>query len=307
MYFLNINKPKGMTSFDAIRELRKILKIKQIGHSGTLDPLAHGVMQVGVGGAAKLLDYLDSDKTYVADICFGYVSETFDDEGEKTFIKEPQFTKEELMEALDSFLGKTMQIPPKYSAIKINGKKMCDIARKNSKKDINKEIMPEIPEREINIYSIKLLNFTNNSAKIEVHCTKGTYIRSLANDLGKKLDCGAYLTDLQRTKAGNFDLSDSINLYDLTVKNTIESALKLIESRKINPLDCLPFEKYELNNNEFKRIENGNFIETKCNEIQKKNDEFILLTKDNKLVSLAKISDNLIKPKKFFREMIGEK
>lgn len=279
MYFLNINKPKGITSFDVIRYLRKRLNIKQIGHSGTLDPLASGVMQVAVGYCTKLLDYLDSDKTYVADIKFGYTSETFDEEGEKTFIKTPDFSKEQLIICLNSFLGKTLQTPPKYSAVKINGKKACDLARKNKDDDI------KIAQREIEIYAIKLLDFENDIAKIEVKCKKGTYIRSLVNDLGEKLGCGAHLTDLKRTMAGNFKIESSNNLED--------EVLKLI-----SPLKCIHLEQHPLNDEEFQKILNGNFIVNNTF----KNDDFILLTKDNKLVSIAKISDNLIKPKKIFKE-----
>ena len=157
MYFLNINKPKGITSFDVIRVLRKKLGIKQIGHSGTLDPLASGVLQVGVGNCTKLLDFLNSDKTYIADIKFGFISDTFDDEGQKTFIKEPDFTKEEFLNTLKLFIGKTKQVPPKYSAIKINGKKACDLIRNSQEVVLGK--------REIEIYSIKLLDFTCKKAR----------------------------------------------------------------------------------------------------------------------------------------------
>ncbi len=129
MYFLNINKPKGISSFDVIRILRKKLGIKQIGHSGTLDPLASGVLQIGVGDCTKLLDYLDSDKTYVANIKFGYVTSTFDDEGEKEFVSNPDFSYDDFENVLMTFLGITKQVPPKYSAVKINGKKACDIIR----------------------------------------------------------------------------------------------------------------------------------------------------------------------------------
>lgn len=277
MYFLNINKPKGITSFDVIRSLRKRLNIKQIGHSGTLDPLASGVMQVAVGSATKLLDYLNSDKEYIADIKFGFTTETLDSEAEEVFIANPVFTKDELMDALNSFLGISNQIPPKYSAIKLNGKKLCDIARKNNEENI------EIPSRKIEIYSIELLDFSKEyKAKIKVHCKKGTYIRSLIRDLGEKLNCGAYMTDLIRTKAGNFVIENS-NLVDGD----------LIE---INPLEALLMQTYELNDTEYQKVKNGNFIANlkgfDCNEI--------LLTKNNKLVSIAKISDNQIKPKKVF-------
>ena len=285
MYFLNINKPKGISSFDCIRILRKKLGIKAIGHSGTLDPLASGVMQIAVGSATKLLDYLDSDKTYIADIEFGYISSTMDDEGEKTFISKPNFSKTKLKEVLDTFLGKTMQTPPKYSAIKENGKKYCDVLRKNP----NANVFPK--QREIYIYSIDLIDFNFNSAKISVHCKKGTYIRSLVNDIGEKLGCGAYIKELKRIKAGNFDIENSQEL---------ESS----EFIPINPLDVLNLVKYEINNEEYKRIMNGLSIQT----TQKLSDSNILLTKNNKLVSLAYLSDNLegnniIKPKKNFKEV----
>ena len=282
MYFLNINKPKGITSFDVIRFLRKKLKIKQIGHSGTLDPLASGVIQVGVGACTKLLDYLDSDKEYVASLKFGFITDTFDDEGEKIFVKKPEFNKNDLIQVLNSFLGKTKQIPPKYSAIKQNGMKLCDLVRQNRASEI-KEF-----ERDIEIYSIELLEFNDfDEVKIKVNCKKGTYIRSLANDIGQKLSCGAYLTDLKRTKAGNFKIENSD---DLSKDNFNE----------INPIDVLNFDKKELNEQEYKLISNGNFIKQDRNF----KTDFILLTKNNKLVSIAILSDNLIKPKKFFKEEV---
>ena len=281
MYFLNINKPKGISSFDVIRFLRKKLKIKQIGHSGTLDPLATGVMQIAVGKATKLLDYLDSDKCYTAEIKFGYNTETYDSEGEEIFIKQPDFNESELKECLNSFLGKTKQIPPIYSAIKINGKKLCDMARKSPQETI------AISEREIEIYSIELVEFNKKEykAKINVACKKGTYIRSLAFDIGKKLGCGAYLTELKRTKAGNFLIENSNNLDDE-------------KYNEINPINALKNDKYELNNEEFNKIRNGNFIKNLNNF----NNKLLLLTKDNKLIAIATVENNLIKPKKYFGE-----
>ena len=277
MYFLNINKPKGITSFDVIRELRKRLKVRQIGHSGTLDPLASGVMQIAVGGATRLLDYLDSDKEYIADIVFGYVTDTFDSEGELQFVKEPNFTFDELLLCLKGFLGLSMQIPPKYSAIKLNGKKLCDIARLGCDIDI------EVHKREIEIYSIELLEFDGSCAKIKVFCKKGTYIRSLVNDIGKKLGCGAYMSNLIRTKAGNFKIENA---------NDLDS-----DFVQLNPVDVLNLNKIELNEIQYARIKNGNYINCKVSC----DDGLVLLTKDNKLVSIANLSDNLIKPKKIFK------
>ena len=279
MYFLNINKPKGLSSFDVIRNLRKRLNIKQIGHSGTLDPLASGVLQIAIGQATKLLDYLESDKTYVDDLIFGYTTETFDAEGERQFVCTPSFSKEELIECLNSFVGITMQIPPKYSAIKVDGKKLCDIARNNFSFDI------QIKAREIEIYSIELIEFSGESAQIKVSCKKGTYIRSLVNDIGQKLGCGAYMSDLVRVKAGNFGIDKANKLDDE-------------QFNKLNPLDVLNLEKYELNEEEYLKVINGNFIVNSMNLTS----NLILLTKNNKLVSIANLSDNLIKPKKVFKE-----
>ncbi len=278
MYFLNINKPKGVSSFDVIRDLRKQLKIKQIGHSGTLDPLASGVLQIAVGKATKLLDYLQSDKEYIADVVFGYITDTFDSEGELKYVKQPEFSKDELEEVLISFIGVSKQIPPKYSAIKLNGQKLCELARKNTEIDI------EAHARQIEIYSIQLLEFSDYKAKIKVSCKKGTYIRSLVNDIGQKLGCGAYMSDLIRTKAGNFYIENSNTLKD--------------NFNKLNPLEVLDLIQISLDNDEYERIKNGNPIKKELDI----NQETILLTKDNKLVSIANLSDNLIKPKKFFKE-----
>ncbi len=278
MYFLNIYKDKGVSSFDVIRELRKRLKIKQIGHSGTLDPLASGVLQIAVGKATKLLDYLESDKEYVADIVFGYVSETFDSEATPEFVSVPNFSKEELLNVLSQFIGKTQQIPPKYSAIKSNGVKLCDLARSN--KDIN---INEFA-REIEIYSIDLLEFSENKAKIKVFCKKGTYIRSLVNDIGQKLGCGAYMSDLIRTKAGNFKIENSNKLDEELIQQDVLKVLNL--------------PKIELNDFQYEKIKHGNFIEN----IGNIEGDTVLLTKNYKLVSIAKLSDNLIKPKNFFGE-----
>ena len=285
MYFLNINKPKGISSFECIRILRKKLKIKSIGHSGTLDPLASGVLQIAVGSATKLIEFLPSDKTYIADIKFGYISDTDDSEGVKRFISKPNFNEVKLRNTLDLFVGKTLQIPPKYSAIKYKGKKLCDIARRNPELEI------EIKPRQIEIYSIDLLNFTGDSAKIQVHCKKGTYIRSLIKDIGDKLGCGAYMTDLIRIKAGNFNIEDSDNLDSETFNI-------------INPLNAVIGDRLELDDLQYNRIMNGCPISLICEF----NSNYVLLTKNNKLVSIANLSDNpnsgykILKPRKNFKE-----
>lgn len=277
-YFLNINKPKGITSFDVIFKLRRILKIKKIGHAGTLDPMASGVMQVAVGSASRLLEYLPSDKEYIADIKFGFESTTLDIEGEITEFNTPSFSKENLESVLSGFLGKITQIPPKFSAIKVGGKKLCDIARKNPEVEI------EIPKREVEIYDIELLNFNMPNAKIKVRCSKGTYIRTLALDIAKKLNTRSYLTNLTRTRAGNFELKNSIKIEDVS------------EKHQIPPICAIELEKYNLCEDEFLKIKNGASIiptnSTKGNILS-------LVYKDN-LVSIGVLVDNKIKVKKYF-------
>lgn len=277
--FLNVYKPKGITSFDVIYKLRKHLKIKKIGHSGTLDPLADGVMQVGIGNTSRLIEYLNSNKTYIAEIQFGYTSTTLDMEGEITKLEEISFSKNDLEETIKKFIGKITQVPPKFSAIKVNGQKLCDIARKNPEKEI------EIPEREVEIYQIKLIDFKINKATIEVSCSKGTYIRTLASDIAKNLNTDAYLTKLTRTKAGNFELKNSINIEDVDIKKD-----------GINPIDALELEKYYLDDTEFNLVKNGVAISPK-EEIKT---EVIMLIYNNKLVSIGNFIDNKIKIKKYF-------
>ena len=279
-YFLNIYKQKGMTSFDVIRKLRKILNIKKIGHSGTLDPLAQGVLQVAVGNSSRLLEYLDDDKEYIADIKFGCISTTLDEEGEKTFIKKPEFDKSELLDTLGLFEGKISQIPPAYSAIKVGGKKLCDIARKNMQ-------MPEIKPRNVEIYKISLIEFNAcDCAKIRVSCSKGTYIRSLVRDIGDKLGCGAYMSDLVRVRAGNFKADDS-----RVVSNDIANYA-------INPVDVLNLNRIDLTKAQYDRVINGNPIEYCAPGV---NDKKFMLIFNNSLVSIANLSDNILKMEKVFK------
>ena len=278
-YFLNVYKPKGITSFDVIYKLRKRLSIKKIGHAGTLDPMAEGVMQVAVGSASRLLEYLPSDKEYEAEIQFGYISSTLDAEGEIKEAEPLRFNKKELEEKLEHFKGKIKQIPPKFSAIKINGKKLCDIARKNP------EIEIEIPEREIEIYNIKLLDFKETKATIKVSCSKGTYIRTLAQDIAQSLGTSAYLTKLIRTKAGNFNIKDSIQIDEINP-----------EINAISPRNALNLEEYILAEEEFNLVKNGVSFSPK----NKPDKEILSLIYKNNLVSIGIFVDNKIKIKKFF-------
>jgi len=212
--FILINKPAGITSHDVVDKLREITKIKKIGHAGTLDPFATGLLILGIGRefTKKLSIFQKKDKEYIATLRLGAESDTFDKEGkivEKKVEKIPE--RKEIEEVLKSFLGEIEQIPPAFSAKKIKGKKLYELARKGIK------VEPK-PQR-VKIYEISILEYNFPYLKIKVKCSSGTYIRSLANDIGKKLGCGAYVEELMRTKIGEFSIENAVELSKLTPQN----------------------------------------------------------------------------------------
>lgn len=209
---LVINKPTGITSFGVVARLRKITGEKRIGHTGTLDPLASGVLICLVGRPCVLSNYIMSGfKTYKAKLMLGIQTDSYDITGEIINKSEKSVTKEEFINVLNSFLGESMQTPPMFSAKKIDGQKLYELARQG------KEI--ERKETKINITEIKLLSFDNNQAEILVTCSKGTYIRSLINDIGKKLSSFATMTELVRTENGGFSLTEAVELDKLSQEN----------------------------------------------------------------------------------------
>ena len=208
---LVVNKSKGMTSHDVVARVRRIFKTRQVGHTGTLDPDAEGVLPVLIGRATKLSDILTSEeKTYIARVKLGIVTDTYDITGTVKEENAVNVTKEDIKQTADEFLGVQMQIPPMYSAIKIDGKKLYQLAREG--------IEIERPAREIEINKISCFDFDlkNNSFSLEVCCSKGTYIRSLCHDLGKKLGCGAVMSELLRTKSGTFTIDMAHSLEEIS-------------------------------------------------------------------------------------------
>lgn len=281
--FLNIYKPKGLTSHDVVARLRKITKVRQIGHTGTLDPFATGVLPICIGKATRLIEYLDDDKEYLATVQFGKNTATYDLEGEITATFDKKVTEENVKNALKDFEGEISQIPPIYSAIKVNGKKLYDYARQGQ--DI------EIKPRKVTISKIELKEFdkTSQSAKITVACSKGTYIRSIAYDLGAKLGCGGYLTALERTKAGKFQINTTIKLEDLTEVSQIVENL-------INPLDMLNIPIHNLSENERERVSHGMSI---CNSDFPDSD-IVILSYGGRIYAIGKVEQNKILVKKVF-------
>jgi tRNA pseudouridine55 synthase len=206
---LNINKAVGMTSHDVVAKVRRLLKQKRVGHTGTLDPLASGVLPICVGQATRVAEYLsESGKAYLAEIVFGAVTDTCDAEG--TIIRTAdasQLTLAQIEAALPHFLGEQMQVPPRYSAIKLKGQPAYRLAR------AGEEVALE--PRPVTIYHLAIQTWQPPRLTLAVECSKGTYIRSLAYDLGERLGCGAYLAALTRTRSGPFTLSESITLEQL--------------------------------------------------------------------------------------------
>ena len=229
-----LDKPEGVTSFKAVAMLRRIYGEKRIGHTGTLDPMATGVLPVLIGRATRLSELgLNADKRYTATVRLGVTTDTLDITGNILSETEPNVSDEQLNAALENFKGEQMQTPPMYSAISKGGVRLYDLARQG--------IEVEREARKINILEINLLERSGNDFKIDVLCSKGTYIRSLADDLGKYLGCGAVLTALRRTATGGFSISRCATVeeiekdpkkYLLSAEEVVSHFKKIIISEK---------------------------------------------------------------------------
>lgn len=202
-----VYKPKGPTSFDIISKLRKLTGIKKIGHAGTLDPLASGVLVIGIGREAtrRLHEVVEAEKEYVATVRFGIESTTDDEAGEKTKVEVgKKSTRGEIEKILAKFHGKILQLPPIYSAVKVNGQRAYKMARRGE--------TPKLKKREVEVRKIKILKYKWPDLKIKIVSGPGFYVRSLARDLGRKLKVGGYLTDLERTRVGQFKKNRAIKI-----------------------------------------------------------------------------------------------
>jgi len=279
--FLNVYKPNGMTSHDVVATLRRISKIKQIGHAGTLDPFAEGVLPVAIGKATRLIEYLGDNKAYIATVQMGSSTTTYDIEGEVVERSDKRVTFEDIENILSEFRGNIEQIPPIYSAIKVKGKKLYDYARRGE--------TVEIKPRNVTIYRLDILGFDeiNNTFEIYVECSKGTYIRSLANDIGAKLGAYGHLIKLLRVKAGDFVSGESVQLEDIKRIADIESSL-------INPLNCINLPKYELSPIDAEKVSHGIKIKPSYP------DGKAIFTYKNQLLAVADIRDNIATTEKVF-------
>ncbi|MDM0460058.1 tRNA pseudouridine(55) synthase TruB [Clostridium perfringens] len=238
---INIYKNTGMTSFDVVAMVRRVAKMKKVGHTGTLDPAASGVLPVCLGKATKIIDYImENKKVYRVNLKLGMVTDTYDLEGEVLREKDASYiTKDEILNCINSFVGTIDQVPPMYSALKQNGVRLYELARKGI--EVHREA------RKITIYSIENIKIeSNDNIQMDVCCSKGTYIRSLCYDIGEKLNVGATMTALERMQNGPFTKEEAINIEDLTeellekhiisIEKALDSFEKIIVNEKFSKL-----------------------------------------------------------------------
>lgn len=275
-----IDKPKGRTSHDMVYFIRRMTGIKKVGHTGTLDPDATGVLPLCIGNGTKVSDMLlESDKCYRAELILGKTTDTQDLSGNVLEEKEVNLSEEEIVKAAESFVGEIEQIPPMYSAIKQDGKKLYELARKG--------IEVERKPRRVTINEITIVKIDKNTVTIDVDCSKGTYIRTLCSDIGEKLGCGGCMGNLRRTKAGMFNIDES---------HTLEEIEKLKENGKLGniilPVDSvfMKYPKIQLNEKQVKSVTNGirmtyKGVEGQTYRVYDNNNEFLCISKieDGKL------------------------
>ena len=240
-----IDKPMGWTSQDVVSKLRGVLKTRRIGHGGTLDPMATGVLPVFVGRGTRGVEFFEhAEKTYEATLRLGVTTDTEDTSGTVLEEKEVHISEAEILDILPRFRGKIQQIPPMYSALKVNGQKLYDLARKG------KEV--ERQPREIEIFKLECLELKGNEAKLLVHCSKGTYIRTLCKDIGEALGCGGCMAALRRVTAGEYTIEEAIPLQTLVDCADPEQYLRPVDSM------FRGYPAVTLTANQEKRCRNGN-------------------------------------------------
>lgn len=277
---LNIDKPQGITSHDVVDVIRKIFPSTKVGHTGTLDPLATGVLSICIGKATKLSDELLSEnKKYYVKMLLGVETDTYDITGKIVFANTLEYDDIYIKERIKRFIGKQMQIPPKYSAIKVNGKKAYEYARKDEK--------VELKPREIEIFDIGdiKVNLRKRQVSFVVSCTKGTYVRSLVHDIGIKLGCGATMTELRRLKTGNFDIEDSIDLYEFLKFDYLDMLDKIISIEELYK----DSKKINLNDKEYDKFLNGMEIKTDIPE------GIVRVYQNLRYKGLGKVKNNILK------------
>ena len=284
---INIFKNKGMSSFDVVRKVRKVSNEKKVGHTGTLDPEATGVLPVCLGKATKIIDYImKEEKSYFVKFKLGIKTTTYDLEGE--IIEEKDWSnvkEEEVLEAINSFKGEIMQVPPMYSALKKDGVRLYDLARKG--------IEVEREARKVTIYDISDIEISLPYISMNVSCSKGTYIRSLCYDIGEKLSTGATMVELKRTRTSVFLEEDSINIDDLDENNICEKLISIEEALS-------SYEKLHINDKYKKLFLNGVNVGDKraLKDKAEKNKLYRVYDEEDSFIGLGKLDGNGFKIEK---------
>lgn len=277
-----VDKPQGWTSQDVTARLRRVFDTRRIGHGGTLDPMATGVLPVFVGRATRGVAFFEhAEKTYEATLRLGMTTDTEDTSGTVLENREVHISEREFLDILSKFRGKIQQIPPMYSALKINGQKLCDLARKG--------VVVERKPREIEIFQLECPEFSGNTARLLVRCSKGTYIRTLCKDIGEALGCGGCMAALRRVTAGEYTIEEAIPLAELLESNTPEQYLRSVDTMFRN------HPAVTLTENQEKRCRCGNAFSTKLPE-----GTYRVYGNDGAFLALSKVENGVMSTIKSF-------
>lgn len=283
--FINIDKPLGITSHDVVSRLRRITRIKRIGHAGTLDPAASGVLVVAVGQATRLIEYIQDDtrKRYRAKITLGSATDSDDATGSVIATAPvPTLTQSTIETVLAGLTGEIMQVPPKVSALHVDGQRMYDLARQGK--------APELPARPVTVYAITLCHWNVDTIEIDVECGKGTYIRSIARDIGLMLGTHAHLSALRRTMVGSFGDTDALTLDTLT--------LEQVHTHLISPLHAIDhLAQITIDDEQVRRVRNG--LSLRTNDTI--DDEVAVCDSQHQLIAIARRTNGQIAPHKVFQ------
>jgi tRNA pseudouridine55 synthase len=293
MGIINVLKPPGMSSFHVVNWIKKNMDIAKVGHTGTLDPRATGVLPVCIGRATKVISHLpEGSKEYIAELRLGKVTDTLDAEGEVVHSSDKWqlLKKSEISRVVNNYIGDLAQIPPMFSAIKYNGKRLYKIARKGE--EIERE------PRHIKINDIKILSIKLPKVRIKVRCSKGTYIRSLARDIGEELNCGAYLSFLIRTASGPFQIINSYTLRQLSYFDDEQDYSFIIP-----PDNPLVYKSLNIKNSAYKKAINGTYL-NKFDFVTwpdlKDGEKVLVYSNDGQFISVSEIDDFDCKPIRVF-------
>ena len=280
-----VDKPQDWTSQDVTARLRRVFNTRRIGHGGTLDPMATGVLPVFVGRGTRGVEFFEhAEKTYEATIRLGLTTDTEDVWGNTLTEQEVHISETEFSSILPQFRGKIMQVPPMYSALKVGGQKLCDLARKG------KEV--ERQPREIEIFELTLVEFSGQTARLRVRCSKGTYIRTLCKDIGEALGCGGCMAALRRVQAGEYTIEESVPLQELLDTEDPEQYLRHVDTMFRNYPAVTLTEKQE------KRCRNGNSF-----SIQLEEGTYRVYGASGEFLALSKVEDGTMSTIKSFFEV----